>query len=81
MFLIKTKKSVFLKMKISLLIHQICTLFINEQKDAVKIAIFGDQGYGENAIKVLQLTKRWDADLILNLGDYDYLGIASIKKR
>lgn len=40
---------------------------------SVKIAILGDQGLGENSQKVMGMVKQWGADLMVHVGDYDYL--------
>ncbi len=38
-----------------------------------KVAFFGDQGYGEDAQAVLRLVKAEKVDLVLHLGDFEYL--------
>ncbi|KAL7753354.1 hypothetical protein RI367_001129 [Sorochytrium milnesiophthora] len=37
-----------------------------------RIAVLGDEGLTEDAQRVLQLIKDWDAHAIVHLGDYDY---------
>ncbi|KAJ3363390.1 hypothetical protein HDU91_003013 [Kappamyces sp. JEL0680] len=41
-------------------------------KKSVKIAVLGDQGLGSNAQSVLRMVKKWDAELLLHVGDFDY---------
>ncbi len=38
----------------------------------VKVAFFGDQGVAASSKEVLQLVKKEEAELIVNLGDFDY---------
>ncbi|KAI9336637.1 Metallo-dependent phosphatase-like protein [Zopfochytrium polystomum] len=38
----------------------------------VRIAFLGDQGLGRNPTRVLDLVREWDADLLVQLGDFDY---------
>ncbi|KAJ2997976.1 hypothetical protein HDV02_004978 [Globomyces sp. JEL0801] len=45
----------------------------HSQKSTMKIAIFGDQGLGSNPKKVLRMVQDWGAELILHLGDFDYV--------
>ncbi|KAI3649753.1 hypothetical protein MP228_005385 [Amoeboaphelidium protococcarum] len=42
-------------------------------KSKVKIAFIGDQGLGDQQRKVLKLIRKWDADLIVHAGDFDYV--------
>ncbi|KAI3630524.1 hypothetical protein MIR68_011959 [Amoeboaphelidium protococcarum] len=42
-------------------------------KSKVKIAFIGDQGLGDQSRKVLKLIRKWDADLIVHAGDFDYV--------
>jgi len=38
-----------------------------------KVAFVGDSGLGPNAVSVLELIKKEDADMVLHLGDFDYV--------
>ncbi|KAJ3333727.1 hypothetical protein HDU76_004539 [Blyttiomyces sp. JEL0837] len=38
----------------------------------LKVAFVGDQGLGNDPIRVLKLIKKWGAQLVIQLGDFDY---------
>ena len=39
----------------------------------LKLAFLGDQGLGSSSKAVLQMIKKWNADGLVILGDFDYL--------
>lgn len=46
---------------------------LTEVQPNLRLAFFGDQGFGVNAEAVLQLIKNEGADLVIHAGDLDYL--------
>ncbi len=46
---------------------------IDRSEGGTKVAFFGDQGYGADAEAVLRLVKAENVDLVVHLGDFEYL--------
>lgn len=44
----------------------------NDKFEEIKVAFIGDQGYGDNAVAVLNLIKNEGTDFVLHQGDFEY---------
>lgn len=60
---------------VALVLHLISNVTcLDSLQPNTRVAFFGDQGIGKSSRAVLRMIKSWNAQAIVVLGDFDYLG-------